>query len=136
VVSDNGPQFVSQEFDLVYEDEWHQAHKNLTISFSIKRCCGEVSTNIKKAMIASNCKGASKLQASFLLSYRTTPSTNTSRTVYEQNVADSPGPDVECSVKGLQKANYDKKAKVARFVIGQRIMVRDGSTYLVAKCCS
>ena len=36
--------------------------------------------------------------------------------------------------QGLQKANYDKKAKVARFVIGQHIMdknFRDGPTWVL-----
>jgi len=45
-------------------------------------------------------------------------------------------PDAECSVntsQGLQKANYDKKANVVRFVIGQHTMAmnfRDGPTWL------
>ena len=96
-------------------------------------------------MIASNRMGPPKSQqlASFLLSYRTTPHSTTNATPAELfmnrmlcTCLDLIHPDVERSVntsQGLQKANYDKKVKVARFVITQHIMAknfRDGPTWL------
>ena len=81
-------------------------------------------------MIASNRKDTSKSQklASFVLSYRTTSYSTTSTTPAElfmnrmwRTRLDLIHPDEEHSVntaQGLQRANYHKKAKVVRFVLG------------------
>jgi len=144
-VSDNGPQFVSQEFDLFMKMNGIKHIRTSPYHPVSNGAVERLVQTFKKAMIASNCKGALKSQqlASFLLSYRTTPHSTTIATPAElfmnrmlRTRLDLIHPDVEHSVntsQGLQKANYDKKAKVAKFVIGQRIMAknfRDGPTWL------
>ena len=145
LVSNNGPQFVAQEFDSFMKINGIKHIRTLPYHLASNGVVERLVQTFKKAMNATNRKETTKSQqlASFLLSYRTTPYAITNTAPVElfmnrmlRKRLDLIHPDVELSVntaQGCQKTNYDKLAKAVRFIIGQRTLAKNfknGPTWL------
>ena len=112
LVSDNGPQFVSQEFDSFMKMNGIKHIRTSPYHPASNGAVERLVQTFKKAMITSNRKDATKPQqlASFMLSYRTTSHSTTNTTPAElfmnrmlQTRLDLIHPDVECSVSRTAK---------------------------------
>jgi len=114
LVSDNGPQFVSQAFDLFIKINGIKHIRTLPYHPVSNGAAERLVQTFKKAMIT---EGASKLQqiVSFLLSYGTTPYSTTNTTPAElfMNRMLHTGLNLMCKYSSRSaKANYDKKAEI------------------------
>ena len=137
VVTDNGPQFIAQEFSTFMKLNGIKHIKSSPYHPASNGAVERLVQTFKKAMTAKCHKGVSVSQqlSSFLLSYRTTPHSTTNVTPAElfmnrslRTRLDLIQPKVESSVntaQGRQKASHDRKAKETQYVIGQNVMVKN-----------
>jgi len=137
LVTDNGPQFVSQEFSTFMKLNGIKHIKTSPYHPASNGAVERLVQTFKKAMTSKSRKGltVSQLLSSFLLSYRTTPHSTTNITPAElfmnralRTRLDLIQPNLEGSVtkaQGMQKAHHDTKAKETRYLIGQSVMAKN-----------
>ena len=137
VVTDNGPQFVSQEFANFMKLNGIKHIKTVPYHPASNGAVERLVQTFKKSMMCKLQKGVtiSQLLSSFLLSYRTTPHSTTKVTPAElfmnRNIRtrlDLIQPDIESTVskaQGMQKAHHDTKVKETRYLIGEKVMAKN-----------
>ena len=137
VVTDNGPQFVSQDFANIMKLNGIKHIKTSPYHPASNRAVERLVQTFKKAMMSKLQKGVtiSQMLSSFLLSYRTTPHSTTNVTPAElfmnRNIRtrlDLIQPNIESTVtkaQGMQKAQHDTKAKETRYMIGENVMAKN-----------
>ena len=136
-MTDNGPQFVSQDFANFMKLNGIKHIKTLPYHPASNGAVERLVQTFKKAMISKVQKGVtiSQMLFSFLLSYRTTPHSITNVTPAElfmnRNIRtklDLIQPNIESTVtkaQGMQKAQHDTKARETRYVIGENVMAKN-----------
>ena len=130
IVSDNGPQFVSEEFAAFTKMNGIKHIKSAPYHPSTNGAIERLVQTFKKAMKASEHDGRTHSQrlASFLLSYRSTPHTTTHETLSElflkrklRTRMDLIKPDVNkavCAEQAKQKSHYDSHSKSCEYFVG------------------
>ncbi len=142
LVSDNGPQFTSQEFEQFVQQSGIKHIRSAPYHPSTNGLAERFVKTFKNSMKASENEGKTLNTqiASFLTSYRSTPHATTSVAPNElflqrkvRTKFDMLQPDVQGVVRdkqSLQKKYHDNRAKLRTFTPGQTVMARD---YLSAK---
>ena len=146
IVSDNGPQFVSEEFETFVKANGIKHTRCSPYHPSSNGAVERFVRTFKQAMKAGEKDGLTPHHrlANFLLSYRTTPHSTTGVTPCSLFLGrsirtrfDLVRPDVSRKVgekQAMQKHHHDRHVRQREFVIGQKVMVRNfrlGPTYAV-----
>ena len=138
LVTDNGPQFISQEFSDFMKLNGIKHIRTSPYHPASNGAVERLVQTFKKVMMSKMQKGATVSQqlSSFLLSYRTTPHSTTNMTPAElfmnrtlRTRLDLIQPNLETAVtkaQGRQKAYHDTKAKESRYLIGTSEMGLNG----------
>ena len=145
IVSDNGPQFVSKEFEEFVKGNGIKHTRYSPYHPSSNGAVERFIRTFKQAMKAGEKDGLSPQHRleNFLLSYRTTPHTTTGTNPCNlfmgrsiRTRLDLIRPDIAqqvCEKQATQKHYHDKHTQGREFVVGQRVMVknfRPGPTYV------
>ena len=136
VVSDNGPQFVSEEFKSFLKSNGVKHIRCSPYHPSSSRAVERFVQTFKKAMLAQNTKlSFQQWLMSFLLTYRITPHSTTNvapcTLFLNRDVKtrfDLMRPEISGNVatkQANQKLYHDKRSKSRELFIGQRVMVRN-----------
>ena len=137
IVSDNGPQFVAEEFASFAKANGIKHIKSAPYHPSTNGAVERLVQTFKKAMKASEHDGKTHSQrlASFLLSYRTTPHSTTNETPSElflkrklRTRLDLLKPDVHKAVsveQAKQKNNYDRRCRSREYFVGQNVQAHN-----------
>ena len=140
IVSDNGPQFVSEEFAAFTKMNGIKHIKSAPYHPSTNGAVEGLVQTFKKAMRASEHDGRTHSQrlASFLLSYRSMPHTTTHETPSElflkrklRTRMDLIKPDVNkavCAEQAKQKSHYDSHSKSREYFVGQNVQAHNFRT--------
>ena len=133
VVSDNGPQFVSEEFTKFIKLNGIKHIKSAPYHPSTNGAAERLVQTFKKTMKASEHDGRTHSQrlTSFLLTYRSTPHSTTHETPSElflkrplRTRLDLLKPNVDRSVcieQAKQKSYHDRRCRVNEYSVGQRV---------------
>ena len=137
IVSDNGPQFVAEEFASFVKANGIKHIKSAPYHPSTNGAVERLVQTFKKSMKASAHDGRTHSQrlASFLLSYRTTPHSTTNEMPSElflkrklRTRLDLLKPDVNKSVsvgQAKQKNNHDRKCRSREYFVGQNVQAHN-----------
>eukprot|EP00731_Ephydatia_muelleri_P000635 Em0001g635a len=137
VVSDNGPQFVSAEFETFMRNNGIKHIQCAPYHPSSNGLAERFIQTFKKAMLAGDRKGCDLKYrlCQFLLKYRSSPHTTTDVAPCElflkrsmRTRLDMLKPDLQRMVldqQAHQKLIHDKHARGREFVVGQNVMVRN-----------
>ena len=137
LVTDNGPQFVSEEFAMFTKVNGVKHIKSAPYHPSTNGAVERLVQTFKKAMKASEHDGRTHAQrlASFLLSYRSTPHTTTHETPSElflkrklRTRFDLLKPDVSKSVnveQAKQKNNHNRGCQSREYFVGQNVQAHN-----------
>lgn len=135
VVSDNGPQFVSGNFQLFMKSNGVKYIRCAPYHTSSNGAAERFVQSFKRAMKASENSIQSFQQRlmNFLLTYRSTPHSTTNEApctlfLNRRTLFDLLRPDVEervVSKQADQKAQHDKHSKSRELFLGQRVLVRN-----------
>ena len=138
IVSDNGPQFTSQEFADFLRSNGITHIRTAPYHPSSNGAVERLVQTFKQAMKAGEGDGLPlqhQLQ-SFLLTYRSTPHATTGLSPASMFLGrpirtrfDLLRPDVgrrTCAAQAKQKSHHDGKTSLREFIVGARVMVRDG----------
>ena len=137
VVTDNGPQFIAEEFAAFLRQNGIKHLKCTPYHPSSNGAVERLVQLFKKSLKASESDGRTLSQrlSSFLLTYRITPHATTNATPCElflkqslRTRLDLLHPNVEsvvCSSQAKQKAQHDLQAKGREFVTGQTVMAKN-----------
>ena len=152
LVSDNGPQFTSQEFKDFMSNNGIRHIRSSPYHPSSNGAAERLVQTIKKALVAGqhNNKSIEQTLAAFLLQYRNTPHATTgvspSSLFLQRGLRtrlDLLRPDIGaqvCKSQGKQKDHHDKRSHPRAFHIGQQVWTqnfRDGPRWLrgvIADC--
>ena len=133
IVSDNGPQFVSEEFATFTKMNGIKHIKSAPYHPATNGSAERLVQTFKKAMRAGEHDGRTTLQrlSSFLLSYRSTPHSTTheapSQLFLKRSLRtrlDLLKPDVNSSVcleQAKQKSYHDRRCRVCEYSVGQPV---------------
>ena len=137
VVTDNGPQFTSQEFEVFLKSNGIQHYKSAPYHPATNGEAERYVQTFKQAMRAAKCDSGTlptKLMR-FLLSYRTTPNATTGVSPAEllfgrtlRTRLNLLRPDVSTKVEdkqASQKQHHDKKSRERHFQVGQSVLVEN-----------
>ena len=137
VVTDNGPQFIAEEFTVFLKQNGIKHLKCLPYHPSTNGAVERLVQSFKKSLRASESDGRamSHRLSSFLLTYRNTPHASTNATPSElflkrslRTRLDLLHPNVEsvvCLSQAKQKAQHDIHAKEREFTIGQQVLAKN-----------
>ena len=139
IVTDNSPQFVSEEFGAFTKMNGIKHIKNAPYNPSTNGAVERLVQTFKKAMKAGVHDGRTHSQrlASFLLSYQSTPHTTTHGTPGElflkrklRTRFDLIKPDVTksvCAEQAKQKSNHDHHSQGREYFVGQNVQAHNFS---------
>ena len=145
IVSDNGPQFISEEFETFMKSNGVKHTRCSPYHPSSNGAVERFVRTFKQAMKAGDKDGLTPQHRleNFLLTYRTTPHSTTNVTPSSlflgRNIRtrlDMVRPDVSQTVfekQASQKQNHDRHVRPREFVVGQKVMVKSfkpGPNYL------
>ena len=137
IVTDNGPQFIAEEFTLFLRQNGIKHLKSAPYHPSSNGAVERLVQSFKKSLRASESDGRtmSHRLSSFLLTYRTTPHASTNATPSELFLKRSLRtrlellhPNVEsvvCLSQAKQKAQHDSHVKEREFTIGQSVLAKN-----------
>ena len=137
VVSDNGPQFTSDEFAQFMKTKGVKHIRTAPYHPSSNGQAERFVQTFKRAMRAGEIdeSSLSTRLSQFLLTYRSTPHATTNSTPSElflqrkvRTRFDLLKPDIQSIVnkkKARQKEYHDQHSKIRRFSVGQLVMIRD-----------
>ena len=137
IVTDNGPQFIAEEFTLFLRQNGIKHLKSAPYHPSSNGAVERLVQSFKKSLRSSESDGrtVSHRLSSFLLTYRTTPHASTNATPSELFLKRSLRtrlellhPNVEsvvCLSQAKQKAQHDSHVKEREFTIGQSVLAKN-----------
>ena len=137
IVSDNGPQFISEEFATFMRANGIKHTRCAPYHPSSNGAVERFVQTFKRAMQASEKDGLPLPHrlANFLLSYRSTPHTTTGvspATLFLgrdlRTRFDLLRPDIDktvCEKQAQQKTDHDKRVHVHSFIVGEKVMVKN-----------
>ena len=137
IVTDNGPQFIAEEFAAFTKGNGIKHIKSAPYHPSTNGAVERLVQTFKKSMKASQYDGRSHSQrlASFLLSYRSTPHSTTHETPGDlflkrklRTRLDLLRPDVNNTVQNkqaMQIKNHDRHCRGRQYFVGQKVSVRN-----------
>ena len=137
VITDNGPQFIAEEFMVFLKQNGIKHLKCSPYHPSSNGAVERLVQSFKKSLTASESDGHSLSHrlSSFLLTYQNTPHASTNATPSElflkrslRTCLDLLHPNVEsvvCLSQAKQKAQHDVHAKEREFVIGQDVLAKN-----------
>ena len=140
IVTDNGPQFIAEEFAAFTKGNEIKHIKSAPYHPSTNGAVERLVQTFKKSMKASQYDGRSHFQrlASFLLSYRSTPHSTTHETPGDlflrrklRTRLDLLRPDVNNTVQNkqaMQIKNHDRHCRGRQYFVGQKVSVRNFRT--------
>ena len=147
IVSDNGPQFVSDQFAQFLKQNGIKHFRSSPYHPSSNGLTERFIQTLKKALKASKDEGTLQQRlASFLLSYRTFPHATTKEKacvlLMGRSLRDLLKPNHEKQVvdqQAHQKSNHDKHCKHQQFSEGDLILAKNcslGLKWLISRCYS